>query len=182
MSEAAGRTSEPPTKSPKKSPRCSPVKEGGQNVRGMQDLTSNLASILKRKDSNNLGSSGEPQKRKRRPLGRNLSGISSRSASASGSSAQPPELSESMAADGFVFSKTAPELPPSTQLGYETPEVEAHRLEMSKKMGTTLLPDEMSGRRISNKATVKDSSEIAAKSSAMAAVGSRAKARNRAKG
>ncbi|KAK4633509.1 S-M checkpoint control protein rad4 [Fulvia fulva] len=182
--EKKGKTAEleAPIKSPKKSPKRSPVKDGGQGLKTAQELTSNLASLLGRKDSDNPGSSGGPQKRKHRPLGRNLSGISNRSASASGSPALPAEVSESMDADGFHFSKMAPELPPSTQLGYETPEVEAHLREMSKKMGTTLLPDELSGRRVSNKATVKDSSEVVAKTSAMAAVGSRAKVRTRAKG
>ncbi|EME47352.1 hypothetical protein DOTSEDRAFT_77681 [Dothistroma septosporum NZE10] len=182
--ERRGKTPEPeaPSRSPKKSPRRSPANQGGQTLKPIQDLALDLASILRRKDSNNPDSSGERQKRKHRPLGRNLSGISNRPASASGSPALPPEVRESMAVDGFTFPKRAPELPASTQLGYGNPEVDAHRLEMSKKMGTTLLVDELSGRRISNKATVKDSSQVAAKSSAMTAAGNRAKERQRSRG
>ena len=68
---------------------------------------------------------------------------------------EEPEASE---ADGFNKTKEAP-LPPSTQLGYETPEAEAHRLQMSKKMGTKL-QDDSGLTRLASVGTVKDTAII----------------------
>lgn len=45
--------------------------------------------------------------------------------------------------------------PPSTQLGYETPEAEAAKLMMAKKLGT-VIGDESSGTRLKSLGTVKD--------------------------
>jgi hypothetical protein len=66
----------------------------------------------------------------------------------------PAEVPESLEADGFNTAKEVP-LPPSTQLGYETPEAEAHRLQMSKKMGTKL-QDDHGMKRVASVGTVKD--------------------------
>lgn len=149
------------------------------------DLANKLASLIEqRKASHPEPSLPEPQKRKHRPLGRNPSGTSTLlrrpASSTSASPALPAQMSESMSeADGFYVARETSPQPPSTQLGYATAEVEAHRLQMAKKMGTSLWADE-GGTRVANVATVKDSEEISARS-AKAAVASRAKGRSRTK-
>ena len=148
-------------------------------ARPHRELTANLAELLSKSLSSRSSSaagSQPPQKRKNRPLGRALSGISNRSASAQSqttSPALPTEVADS-AADGFSFAYESP-LPPSTQLGYETPEAEAHRLQMSKKMGTKL-HDDGGMRRVASLGTVKDSSL-----GADSGVGNRLRGRQRAK-
>ena len=67
------------------------------------------------------------------------------------------------------------ELPPGTQLGYETPEAEAHRLQMSKKMGTKL-QDDLGLKRVASVGTVKD-----ATLGSEAGVGGRVRAKGRGK-
>lgn len=110
-------------------------------------------------------------KRKNRPLGRAPSGISNRSASTSNHS---DRLSTVLASDETFDpaseSFTAPPavVPPSTQIGYETPEAEAHRLEMMKSMGKDI-ETEGSLKRVG---TVKD---------AFSGVGNRVKGRHRQK-
>ena len=135
-----------------------------------EQLTQDLASILARQiaaaQRPDSADAPAPAKRKNRPLGRNLSGISQHH-SRSGANSPAPLLSNDVhdstsAADGFSFASRRDvdaELPPGTQLGYETAEAEAHRLQMSKKMGT-VFQDEALGTRIASLGTVKDSEFI----------------------
>ena len=175
-------TSKPasPPESPRASTETSNIDQQQPSARPQADLTADLAELLNRQTTSRPGSAIAPEthKRKSRPLGRALSGISNRSASVSNRSehaspALPSAMSES-AVDGFGVSREQP-LPPSTQLGYETPEAEAHRLQMSKKMGTKLQDDAGGLRRVASLGTVKDSllSEDV--------VGSRLRGRQRAK-
>lgn len=138
-------------------------------------LKEDLAEILKRQNSSSFSNSTAPTKRKSRPLGRNLSSISSRSGSVAAAPPVPEDVFEANSmADGFDYSKAVPTVPPSTQLGYDTPEAEAHRKQMSKKMGTTMLQDEGVGKRVASVGTVKDSSS-------RSGVGGRTKGRTRTK-
>ena len=148
-------------------------------ARPRHGLTADLADLLNTSVASRPGSAagpGPPQKRKARPLGRAPSGISNRSASVQSerqSPALPSDIVDS-AADGFGTSREAP-MPPSTQLGYETPEAEAHRQQMSKKMGTKL-QDDSGLRRLASLGTVKDSSL-----SGDPAVGNRVRGRHKTK-
>ncbi|TKA62188.1 hypothetical protein B0A55_12098 [Friedmanniomyces simplex] len=134
-----------------------------------------------------------PPKRKNRPLGRSASGIGNRPISASaqhpdhagGSPGLLPSETTDSAADGFAnFSKGAPLPPPSTQLGYETADAEAHRLVMEKKMKVSL-QDESSGTRVASVGMVRDSFVTGAggggSGSGEAGVGSRLRGRHRTK-
>ena len=134
-------------------------------LRPQHELTADLAEILNRKVASRPGSAAPaeaPTKRKSRPLGRAPSGISNRSLSASNSAlsqkTSPILTSEGpeSAADGFTASHGEASPPPGTQLGYETAEAEAHRLQMSKKMGRKL-QDENCLKRVASLGTVKDS-------------------------
>lgn len=164
-----------PHRAPATSPRHSPTKpQREKKPKLMEELTSDLASILARQVSTRPGSS-EPQKRKHRPLGRNLSTTSNHSGSASASPNLPPEIPESTSAvDGFAVSREMSSFQPSTQLGYDIPEAEAHRKRLSKQMGTSFHEDGSCGKRVGNIGTVKDSVDIASRSATAA---SRAKAR-----
>lgn len=152
--------------SPQSPPRSPPKHAEHPPARLQEELTANLASLLQQQIASrpdSAGSSDLPlQKRKNRPLGRSLSGINNRSASASmhsdigsGSPALPSEVPES---DESQFVATETVLPPSTQLGYETADAEAHRSLMEKRMKVKLL-DEGGGRRVASVGTVKDSGE-----------------------
>lgn len=95
-------------------------------------LKADLVDLLQRQTASRPGSAAGiscPHRRKTRPLGRAVSGVSNHSLSASAQSGDHDD-----AVDGFsrVVSEPAP---PSTQLGYETADAEAHRLQMSKKLG-----------------------------------------------
>ena len=154
--------------------------EAPPQARPESELRADLLGLLNSRSGASKTSSAtgsQPQQnRKNRKLGRAPSGISNRSASAQSehvSPALPPEISES-AADGFSVSREAP-APPSTQLGYETPEAEAHRLQMSKKMGTKL-QDDSGMKRLASLGTVKDSTL-----SGDAGVGNRVKGRHKNK-
>lgn len=157
------------------------MKEPGETKQKLQEeLTSDLAHILAQQVATRpTAKSLEPQKRKHRPLGRNLSSISNHSGSTSASPKIPSEMPEtSSVGDGFDGPRGVsplPSLPPSTQLGYDTPEAEAHRRKLSKQMGTSFHEDGQLGRRAASVSTVKDSADIASRSASTAA--SRAKAR-----
>ncbi|KAK3721539.1 protein kinase activating protein dpb11 [Vermiconidia calcicola] len=150
-------------------------------ARPIHQVTAELADLLHTSAASRPSSAAgaQPlQRRKNRPLGRAASGISNHSASASAQSERltpsiPSELTES-AADGFDVPREAP-APPSTQLGYETPEAEAHRLQMSKKLGTKL-QDDGGMRRLASLGTVKDTVM-----SSDAGVGNRVRGRHRTK-
>ena len=145
-----------PPKSPAR--ERTPVKEA-------KKLASDLAAIVRlQRDVSGHELAIEPQKRKQRTLGRNLSGTSlttlpARQNSTSGS---PAIIEEGCEADGFAPSHEPAALPPGTQLEY----------------------GESNGKRVASMGTVKDSEDIARKSLAVgaaAAAGGRTKARARAK-
>lgn len=150
----------------------SEISKSARLARPRQQLTADLAELLSRQTASRPGSasgSAPPHKRKSRPLGRALSGISNRSLSAS---AQSETLSQNTdaAVDGFTAAVTEP-APPSTQLGYETAETEAHRL----KMGMAF-QDEGGLKRVASVGTVKDGSFGSG-----IGVGNRVKGRQRAR-
>jgi hypothetical protein len=66
------------------------------------------------------------------------------------------------AADGFSSVPAAIVVPPSTQLGYETPEAVAHREQMGRKMGIEGLGREAEGLgvRVASLGTVRDSERL----------------------
>lgn len=153
-----------------------------QASRTHYELTADLAGLLQRTGSSRPHSTGPadvPPRRKDRPLGRALSGTSNRSFSASAPAQSQSLLRLDTATDtGDVGGKIAGHddlPPPSTQLGYETLETQAHRRHMSKKMGTKL-HDESDGRRVPSLGIVKDTSLMAD-----VGVGNRIKGRGRAK-
>lgn len=169
-----------------KSPRRNPSKAMGQPlaiVRPQEELAANLAALLHQHVASRSDSAGSdpPQTRKKRPLGRSVSGIGNRSASASaqsehtaGSPALPSDASDSNA-DGSYFSSTKDTpLPPSTQLGYGAVDGEAHTMTMEKRMKVKL-HDETGGKRPAIIGTVKDSGN------ADAGVGNRVRGRHRTK-
>lgn len=160
--------------SAKNSPQPSLLKENDPTpMQPTHNLTNELAEILKRQSASSSSIPAAPAKRKSRPLGRNISSISNRSGSVAAAPHIPSDIyEENSAADGFDYPKTVPALPPSTQLGYDTPEAEAHRKQMSEKMGTDMLLDDGVGKRVASVGTVKDSSS-------RSAVGGRVKGRSR---
>lgn len=119
-------------------------------------LAADLASILARQVARSASTppTTEALKRKHRPLGRNLSGLSARSISGAGDTATLRVEESDLAADG---SMPVPETvqPPSTQLSYEMPEAEAQRALMGRRLG---VKDEggVVARRIESLGTVKD--------------------------
>ena len=141
-----------------------------------QNLNADLAELINLKNTSRPASAAEPspEKRKKRPLGRASSGLFNRSNSGNLSPAPEPEVPESLEADGYNTVKQI-EAPPSTQLGYETPEAEAYRLQMSKKMGTKL-QDNSGLRRVDSVGTVKDTTAGSA-----GGVSGRVRAKHRAK-
>ena len=133
------------------------------------DWTANLASIMEKQQRRTASSEHHPnpaQRLKHRKLGRAASGSSLASRTNTGSSTvnnNNPDLrrgdtsfsdsSESLAA----VQENLLALPlPSTQVGYETPEAEAARMQMAKRMGTSY-EDESSGTRLASLGTVRDS-------------------------
>lgn len=124
--------------------------------RPREQLTADLTELLNRQTASRPGSacaSAPPAKRKSRSLGRAASGISSRSLSVCDVLSQSADAA---AVDGFSAAVAEP-APPSTQLGYETPEAEAHRLQMGKRMGMQF-SEEGGLRRVASVGTVRDSS------------------------
>ncbi|KAF2161377.1 hypothetical protein M409DRAFT_59091 [Zasmidium cellare ATCC 36951] len=164
------------------SPPQSPMKEAGETKpKKQEELTSDLANILARQVATRPSSLEQQplqQKRKHRPLGRNLSTISSNH-SGSAASASPrveaevPEMGS--VGDGFGAEREGAMLPPSTQLGYDTPEAEAHRRKLSKQMGTSFHEDGQLDRRIESVKTVKDSADIASRTAGTATGRAKAK-------
>ncbi|KAI5367731.1 Putative BRCT domain-containing protein [Septoria linicola] len=157
----------PQSTSPLKSAtqRTSPAKQA-------QKLTSDLAAIVRQRSGSGQEAVIEPPRRKDRPLGRNLSATSIASfpsKSTSGMDAMTEECSE---ADGFAPLREPVLAPAGTQLGYDSPEAEAARIEMSRKMGVAV--EESSGIRIASMGTVKDSEDMR-KSSAGGCAKSRAR-------
>lgn len=141
-------------------------------ARPREQLTADLAELLSRQTASRPGSASETvpsHKRKSRPLGRAPSGISNRSLSASAHSDTLPQNPDA-AVDGFTAAVAEPAAP-STQLGYETADTEAHRLKMGKAF-----QEESGLKRIASVGTVKDGSFTSGPG-----LGTRVKGRQRAR-
>lgn len=122
--------------------------------------TASLASIME-KQQRRTASSEHPnpaQRLKHRKLGRAASGSSLASRTNSGSATANQELAygEKSFSDSSDSHAAAQEDLPSTQIGYETLEAEAARMQMAKRMGTSY-SDESSGTRLASLGTVRDS-------------------------
>lgn len=122
--------------------------------------TANLASIMERQQRRTTSSEhpNPAQRLKHRKLGRAASGSSLASRTNSGSTAANQELrhGEKSFSDSSDSHAAAQEELPSTQIGYETLEAEAARMQMAKRMGTSY-SDESSGTRLASLGTVRDS-------------------------
>lgn len=149
----------------------SPVNQVDQPPsRGHADWTADLASLVEQQQRRtNSSEHHQPAERlKHRKLGRAASGSSFGTRTTTGSTtanndqgvteASFSESSEQAAGAGSFPS--APEGLPSTQLGYETPEAEAARQQIAKRMGTSYA-DEGVGTRLASLGTVRDSSAAA---------------------
>lgn len=124
-----------------------------------QDAIASLAAIVQNRQQTTSNTRPSPttdevapvKKRKQKPLGR---AVSSMNRSFSGSGMQMffenPDGEDERPDVGL----SAP-APPSTQLGYETLETEAHRQQMGKKMGLAM-DDNGGGKRVASLGTVKD--------------------------
>lgn len=133
-------------------------------ARPQSELAADLAELVNIQSNSRPSSaapSEPPSRRKSRPLGRAPSGISNRSNSVQSTSFAFPvpesDFPESVGHDGSV---EAAAVPPSTQLGYEQPEAEAHRRLISKKLGlqqSDLNEDGAGMRRVAGLSAVKDS-------------------------
>jgi hypothetical protein len=145
-------------------------------TRAQSDWTADLASIMERHQRRTVSSEHHTpaQRLKHRKLGRAASGSSLANRTNSGSTLVNQEslrgdLSFSTSSDSL---SAVPENLPSTQIGYETLEAEAARIQMAKRMGTSY-EDESQGTRLASLGTVKDSAAPASAPSA--------RARNRAR-
>lgn len=122
--------------------------------------TANLASIMERQQRRTASSEhpNPAQRLKHRKLGRAASGSSLASRTNSGSTAVNQELrqGDKSFSDSSESLAAAQEDLPSTQIGYETLEAEAARMQMAKRMGTSY-SDESSGTRLASLGTVRDS-------------------------
>ncbi|CAK3810359.1 S-M checkpoint control rad4 [Lecanosticta acicola] len=177
----------PAPTSPQKSAKRSPRKDTWAPLQPPvveDDRTSELAGLLRRVTSNTTttttttttSETSEAQKRKKRPLGRNLSTTSDHSASPALPCEIPPESLDP--ADGYrIPSHDEADVPLGTQLGYEAPDAEAHRRQMSMKLGGTMF-DEGDARKVRSVGTVRDSSEIVARRAAAAATGAGTRAKS----
>lgn len=120
------------------------------------DWTANLASLMERQQRRTASSEHHTpaQRLKHRKLGRAASGSSFASRTNSGSAAA--NHGEKSFSDSSESLAAAQEDLPSTQIGYETLEAEAARMQMAKRMGTSY-SDESSGTRLASLGTVRDS-------------------------
>jgi len=140
---------------------ASPVDEPPANSERLQtDWTANLASIMERQQRRTASSEHHTpaQRLKHRKLGRAASGSSLASRTNSGSVTANQELrqGDKSFSDSSDSHAAAQEDLPSTQIGYETLEAEAARMQMAKRMGTSY-SDENSGTRLASLGTVRDS-------------------------
>ena len=143
-----------------------------------EDFRADLAALIHRPPSARPANATPdiPQKRKSRKLGRSTSSMANRTFSGSAQSGSSLLREETDPEDHSSTSfATETELPPGTQLGYETADAEAHRLMMEKRMKVSL-QDSGSGKRVASVGMIKDSF-----AGGEAAVGGRVRARNRTK-
>ena len=113
-----------------------PEPQAPASLRPSEWATAELSDILSRhtaSGSSTTATNEAPPRLKKRPLGRAISGESHRFLSA-----LPPDDIGGGSGGGEGTAAAAVRAPPSTQIGYETPEAEAHRLRMSEQMGIAL--------------------------------------------
>lgn len=134
-------------------------------VKSAEDLKANLTSLsnqLQQSRRESPASAVSQPLRRSKKLGRASSGILHRSASVASM-----ELShdgcldlfdDEAATGGNTIDDKAPD---STQLGYEVPDAEIHRLQMAKRMGLSLT-DDNSGTKVASLGTVKDAEHVSA--------------------
>ncbi|QIW95093.1 hypothetical protein AMS68_000611 [Peltaster fructicola] len=123
-----------------------------ENIRSPEELNADIASLsYKLLESRSGPIEGDNLRRKKRTLGRAASAISNRSISKSAEHSMEDrfDLWDEHVAQEEVTAA------PSTQLGYEVPEAEAHRLQMAKRMGTSFA-DEHGGTKLASIGTVRD--------------------------
>jgi hypothetical protein len=122
--------------------------------------TADLASIMQRQQRRTTSSEHQTtaQRLKHRKLGRAASGssLASRTNTGSTNANQDTRHGDASFSDSPESLAPAQENLPSTQVGYETLEAEAARMQMAKRMGTSY-SDESSGTRLASLGTVKDS-------------------------
>lgn len=145
------------------------------SARPRPELEADINDLIRSAASRPSSASGL-QKRKNRPLGRALSAMSNRSGSASNTSdrllySHTSDDTMEPTAEEYPSPRESFAAPPSTQLGYETADAEAHRLQMSKTFN-----DDEGFKRVASLGTVKD--VVTAPS---ASVGNRVRGRHRAK-
>ena len=150
----------------KKKQVVSPLDEpAAPPARGQAELTADLASLVERQQRRTASTEQHTpaQRLKHRKLGRAASGSSLANRTNSGSASVHRELSHGDPSfSESLDSLSAPqENLPGTQIGYETLEAEAARLQMAKRMGTSY-SDENSGTRLASLGTVRDSAGPAA--------------------
>lgn len=134
-------------------------------ARGQAELTADLASLVERQQRRTADSEHHTpaQRLKHRKLGRAASGSSLANRTNSGSTT----INQDTRHGDTSFSESPDSLSapqenlPGTQIGYETLEAEAARLQMAKRMGTSY-SDENSGTRLASLGTVRDSAGPAA--------------------
>ncbi|KAF2724845.1 hypothetical protein K431DRAFT_300712 [Polychaeton citri CBS 116435] len=162
--------------------------------RPQEALTANLQSLLARQRQNqqqaatiinnatdpSRPNSASPSKRKRhQPLGRATSGLSARSLSLPASdpetAAAPYPRSSSAAARA---SATAAMPPQNTQLTYETPDAEPHRMQMAELMGARMEDERLKG-VVQKIGVVKDAEASGGGGDGAGGVGGRVKGRTR---
>lgn len=153
------KTTPPTTDEEQAAPPSNPHPE-----RAQADWTADLASLVQRQQLRTASSEHQNplQRMKHRKLGRAASGSSLTNRTNSGSTsvnqgAESTEASFEGESNGVDSLSAGQEGLPSTQIGYETPEAEAARLQMAKRMGTSYT-DDSAGTRLASLGTVRDSS------------------------
>ena len=159
--EAVNTENQPEAGADAKDGPASPADEPPANSEHPQpDWTANLASIMERQQRRTASSEHHTpaQRLKHRKLGRAASGSSLASRTNSGSATANQELrqGDKSFSDSSDSHAAVQEDLPSTQIGYETLEAEAARMQMAKRMGTSY-SDENSGTRLASLGTVRDS-------------------------
>lgn len=136
-------------------------------VRLQAEWTADLASLMEKQQRrpSSEHDKNPAQRLKHRKLGRAISGSSLTNRTNDASTRAQLHHQDTAGSKDNSFSESTDELPavisrenslPSTQIGYETPEAEAARRQMAKRMGTTY-SDESVGTRLASLGTVKDS-------------------------
>jgi len=155
-------------------------------VRPQAEWTADLASLMEKQQRrpSSENTNNPAQRLKHRKLGRAISGSSLASRTNEVSTSAQLHHQDTASKDNS-FSESPDELTatagehdqPSTQIGYETPEAEAARRQMAKRMGTTY-SDESVGTRLASLGTVRDSAGSGAAAGGGGSRAARTRARN----